>query len=337
MRLTLGDVRAVVAKVMKVLPTDDRVVDYVNEAVQRLLPRGKWVGTVQRYKICTTDSCITWPRQIETIEAYTLCGDPGTVRNGWFEFVDNGVGIVESCNSCLGNQLLDRGEAVTFEDMTGSTHYVNVKSDASEDSAAKILLQGYDQDGNWIRTQQSDGTWIDGEYVAINTIGTLSTNIFTNLTGVQKPVTNGPVRLFNYNPSDATNTPIAFYEADERRPVYRRSMIPGLSRLNGCNCNCADSEETDRKSVVVVAKMRFIPVINDTDYLLITHAPAIKDMVQAILKRERNLFQESVAWEQSAVNELQNQLKSYEGDGVVPTIRMMGAELYGGGGVPVIQ
>lgn len=338
MRLTLGDVRVQVARVMNVASTDARVALYVNEAVERLLPMGKWVGTVQRYKLCTTDACITWPRQIETIEAFALCEVPGTVRNSWYEFDGNGFGILESCD-CNGNQLIDRDEAVCFEDMKGATHKIRVKSDVTEVSGARILLQGYNENNEWIRTQDS-GIWIDGEYVAINTTGTLTTNIFTTLTGVQKPTTNGPVRLFDYNPTALTNIPIAFYEADERRPVYRRSMIPGLSELSGCNCSCADdadTETTDRKSVVVRAKMRFIPAVNDTDYLLITFAPAIKDMVQSILKRERNLIQESAAWEQSAVAGLNNQLKSYDGDGVVATIRMVGSETWGGGGVMNLQ
>lgn len=338
MRLTLGDVRVQVARVLGVVPADTRVVLYVNEAIERLLPKGKWVGTVQRYKLCTTDSCITWPRQIETIEAFALCRVPGTVRNGWYEFDGNGYGILESCD-CNGNQLIDRDEAVCFEDMKGTDHKIRVTAVVTEDSGARILLQGYDENNEWIRTQDG-GLWVDGEYVAINTTGTLTTKIFTVLTGVQKPTTNGPVRLFDYNPTAVTNIPIAFYEADERRPVYRRSMVPGLSGMSGCNCACsedADEETTNLKSVVVRAKMRFIPAVNDTDYLIVTFAPAIKDMVQSILKRERNLIAEAAAWEQSAIAGLNDQLKSYDGDGVVATIRMIGSETWGGGGIPAIQ
>lgn len=307
-------------------PADPRWLGYLNEAQIRLVQTGEiFHGLYARYQFCVTDSCITWPRQIATIEAAAVSNNPITIRNGWFEFLESGYGLSTgssgcdsgNCSSgfpfgnCSGQQLFDRGNVCTFADIIGTDKKIKVYADVTEGADAKILLQGYDENGNWIRTQVS-GEWVDGEYVAISTTPALSTKKFSSLVSVQKPETNGNVRLYEYDTVLTTQRALAVYEPSETNPSYRRSLIS----------NIVPDADCDTIQVTVMAKLEFIPAKVDTDWLLIGNLPALKDMCQSIRKAENNEFDESVKWEARAVQALRRELSHYRGHGVVQPIRL---------------
>ena len=72
MKLTLANIKTPISKVLGMASTDSRVVDYINEAQERLLYKGKWPHTYARYRVESEDGMITWPRQLETIEAFAI-------------------------------------------------------------------------------------------------------------------------------------------------------------------------------------------------------------------------------------------------------------------------
>ena len=100
---------------------------------------------------------------------------------------------------------------------------------------------------------------------------------------------------------------LGYYENDETVPIYRTSIIPGLANRTGCG----DSESCDSKKITVIAKLRHIDTVNDNDFFLLGNLAAIKLMAMAILKEERNLFEESMAYESKAIKELQDELSSF--------------------------
>ena len=325
-RLSLASLKPVISRVLGVCVTDSRIPTYVSEAQERLMSKGRWVGTVQRLRLCLSGSCISLPRQVETVEMWALCNTPLTVRNSFYEFVANGPG---QRRSDLGSSMnmIDRGTACVYQDMSGTTSFVNVQSAVAESATARILLRGYDENANWIRTQEpaASGVWIDGEYVAINTTGTRSVNKFSSLTEVVKPVTNGPVNLFEWPAALGANyQQIAYYESDETLPIYRRYLIPNIA--NACACDNAH-DDCASKTVTILAKLRHIPVSNDNDFLILQNISALKLMVMAIQKEERNLWQEATAYEGKAIMELQNELSSFEGDGPVVVLRIQDPDL----------
>ncbi len=342
MRLTLGAARPTIAKVIGVCADSDRVVQYLNEAVQRLLPRGKWKGTFQRYRTCLSSGCITLPRHFETVEGFALCNVPGMIRNEFFEFQGTGYGILTE-GDCPGNTLINRGLAVAFDEMSSKTQKVKVYADIDEEPDAYILLQGFDQNSNWIMTQLADGTWIDGERVPLSTTFQISVNYFSKLTGVQKPVTNGNIRLYSYDvPSMANVNALAVYEPDETLPQYRRYLIPGLS-LSGTNNQC--DNDCDLHTVDLLVKMAFIPVSRDTDYLIIGNLQALKLCVSGILAEENGMYDDAIKLiEGTVTNEygtpgrrggaiplLEEELANFNGDGPVATPRMQDPALWGAG------
>jgi hypothetical protein len=337
-RLRLLDLRIPVAEVLNVCASSPEVVTMVNRVERRLLrlKGGKWLGATARMRICTAATgCLAWPRQIETIEGFQICNIPGTVRNGWYEFSVNGPGLLNADSSWY-NNLIDRGTLPTFDVPSSNTAKVGVTGEVGEAVGARILLRGYDQNGAWIRTEEpaASGIWIDGEYVAIEGgVTHYSTKLFSAISGVIKPVTNGPVTLWQYDvPTAAIVKQLAYYEPTEEVPIYRASLLPGLATRRGCppqtNCGCRDE---DRTQVTVVAKLRHIDVADDNDFLVLGCEAAFALGAQAVLKEKRNLWEEAQKYWASAERELQGELSSFEGDGAIPTYKTEGRSTWGAG------
>lgn len=225
---------------------------------------------------------------------------------------------------CGPGNAYDRGTTCTFREIRGRTKKIRVYADVAEADDAQILLQGFDENDQWVRSEV-DGEWIDGEYVDISTTPTLSANIFTSLVAVQKPQTNGNVRLYEYNTEDATQRALAVYEPSETRPVYRRTLVPGVAGTKCCPTNCSDDSEEDsgcnQVKLTVIARLEFIPVQVDTDWVLPGNIPALKDMMQAVRMYETNNVQEAMVCESRAYASLNTQLRHYLGHSIVQPIR----------------
>jgi len=339
MRITYANIKASrIPAVVNLAPNDPRLLAYTNEACERIFNSGEnfW-GLTQRFNMCVYDGCITWPRQVASIESLWVCSTPITIRNQWFEYLESGPllqggdGANCSTGNCSGNNNLlsgalcgagnsyDRGTTCTFREIRGLNKKIRVYADVAEAADSQILLQGYDENGIWIRTEV-DGEWMDGEYVDISTTPTLSTKIFTSLVAVQKPQTNGNVRLYEYNTDDATQRALAVYEPSETNPSYRRSLVPGVAGTRCCSTS-EDSEDCAQVKITAIAKLEFIPAQVDTDWVLPGNIPALKDMIQAVRYFEMNNVQEAMICEGRAFQTLRGELRKYLGHSVVQPIR----------------
>ena len=320
-RYILSDAKTPIAKILSMPTTDSRVTDYINEAQERLLHKGKWPGTYAKYKVTASDGEITWPRQLETIETVAVDEKPGYVRGQWYEFLESGPGIRDSADGDA-RTLLDRGEAALFSVISGTNKKIRLATAVSGDAGLKVILQGFDETGAWIRTS-IDGTYADGEEVTLTSTYVETTNKFSELSAAQKPVTAGNLTVNERDTDADIDREVGVWEPSETRPRYRRSLIAGLSTTNTA-------------AVLVMGKLRYIPATVDTDWLLIPSVPALKLMVQAIRKEENNLIQEAVAYEQRALDVLNALLAHHIGDGAMP-IPNVQATAFGGGEVANLQ
>lgn len=321
MRLRFSDVKSACALVLNLNAADSRVLGYVNQACERLLYQGKWVGTWARYNVCISENCITWPREVETIEAVAFCNTPGVIRNGWYEFLEGGPGLASrSCGPGL--TLIDRGNAVAFDDVTGTGKKLAIYADGTE-SAGTVLIRYYDSNGQKVYTTYL-GSVIEGEHLTIPAAGNYTYSTYEVLPNgvyeVIKPVTNRVIRLYEYTVSGGALKPLAYYEPDEQVPTYRRSFIPALQGDSDCSST----------SVTITCKLRFIPATGDTSILPIQHLGAVRLACQAVQKEEKNLINEAEAYWGKAEQVLNKQLQHWEGDGVVAPIRVVSAQNYDG-------
>lgn len=328
MNLTVAEARERIAAAAGLCEDDARVITFLNRAVRRLLNKGKWVGTYARLRLCATENTITWPRAVQTIEACAISNVPTKVRNDWFEFLESGLGLLKDGDS-NGLQLVDRGEVVTFADITAqSAGYIRVYADVTEAAGKYIRLLGLDEDGNRVRTQVGTA-WIDGERVAVPIVvgtPTVSTKQFSKLERVIKDETNGVLRLYEYNGASNVRA-LAYYDPDEKLPGYRRSYVPALdavhSNLNGC----------ESASVEVMAKLRYYAVSGENDFLLIGNLDALETETRALMHFDSKNWEEGYKNEAYAVKLLNEELSAYQGDGPAVQMRVQSDSTFGAGGV----
>lgn len=329
MSLIFGDVKSAIARILSANTTDPIVAEYTSRAQERLLHKGKWVGTYGRYRVCVNDACLTWPREIETIEAAAVCSAPVDVRNGWYEFLGTGPGVQDGDCGCAGG-FIDRGDAIAFDDIKGTGKKLALYADNAADVGAQVLIRYYDSNGNKFFTTDASGRPIEGEYLTLVAppLYVYSTNevMAGGFYGVIKPVTKRMVRAYQYTVATLAYKPLAYYEPDETNPRYRRSLVPGL----GDYCTTEDDSECANTTIDIVGKFRARTVRKDSDNLVIESLEALRLMVQAIRKSEDNLFEDAVRYEAMAISVLDSQLKHWLGDGAVVPIRIVGAESWGG-------
>lgn len=250
---------------------------YVNRYQLRLLTAGRWWGAYARFHVCSINGCVTMPPQIATVERAAVCGQPVPVHDLWWEFLDNGWGTEggNGCTSCGGSfgcgcamGAKYRGNFCTFDDLIGVNKKVRLICDLSSDVGKEVLLLGYDASGNWIRTDQG-GTIKDGELVALSqTPGTLSSKFYTSVTDIQAPDDlDGQWWLYEYNNDTTDIRMIGQYQYWERRPSYPRYLF-------GQICNTSNGDGCNKTLVEVIAKLEFIPVRKNTDYLILGCIPA---------------------------------------------------------------
>jgi hypothetical protein len=312
MRSTLSDVLPVCARALGDCANNQVVIDKINEVQERLLPMGKWVGTYQHYRFCAPSGCITLPRQLETVETAAVCGGPVRIRNEWYEFIGNGFGLDPRCT----RHFQDKGENwISFDDVLGDNKKLRVYSDTVEDPNAKIFLQFWNENKLPVKTFVG-GRWIDGEMVTISNaqVNTVNFCMAGGWVGVQKPITNGHVFIYEYDTVNLTQRLLAMYEPDETRPNYRRYVIPFSNSTSGDTCL---SEQVD-----VIAKLRFIPARNPDDWMIIGNRGALKVGCKALHAEDNSAFSESIVYWQLARNILDNELNQFMGDGMEPIIQL---------------
>lgn len=319
MRLTLSQVLPDVAEVLNQNPNSAKVLRYLNRAQEELLNQGRWVGTTVKYHICTSSGFVTWPRELATIEAMTVNGHAALVKNQWFEFIEYGAdyrdyyygGAWSFGWNRPTSTALDQGEAISFDDVcgTGNAKKLKVYAQATEDPSARILLQFYDGAGNYVRSNDTAEGWVEGEFVAINATTPQTTiNAVSSWVGVQKPVTNGTIRITELDTVTGLERTLAIYEPGETNPSYRRTQITSL----GCRTSCS--------SVTVIGKTRFIPALKPRDYLCLQSAGAIIAKAKAVYSSDNNNFEAAQYYDARALDLLDKELGAWIGSGGTQTV-----------------
>jgi len=298
---------------------DPRVLEYLNESCSRLIDSGKWVGLIKKIRICHRAGLITLPREVETILEAAVCDVPISTYNAWFEFLPGGPFQMSKCNNWPA--LAERGDHYcTAFDITG-TMKIRVYNDLSSDDGKFILLQGTNEDGNRVQTQNA-GEWVDGEILTYNNATPPVTTVnWTKLECIQKTITTGYIRIYQVDPDTLENKGLLVeLHPNDTIPNFRRYFYGGF-----CVDRCADgSHEQAYQPFTFLVKTRFNNLVQDTDIVPITASGALKNMFMAIWQERNNQIQLAQAYETKAVQLLQNELKQSQGSQVVMSSKCVG-------------
>jgi hypothetical protein len=254
----------------------------VNAAMQRLLLAREsgdtgWWGTWARmvFNVDRDEPTITLPRDVARLINVDVCRNPVNVQNEFYEFLSFGIGLQDprsqpgQCRnrSCLLTEVYDRGTFPSFIDLD-ENRILRAYITDNRDIGERILVQGTDTSDNPIisldGTQDVLGVFLDA------TTPFVDSPTMNSLTGIQKGVTAGPVRFYQVDPDTSEQELILTMEPSEQVAAYRRYHLGGLPR----NC-CDPADDTLTVQVTALAKLEFVPVRVDTDYLLIGNIEAL--------------------------------------------------------------
>ena len=353
MRLTLGALRAAAnwGNTIGLCPTSDEFTQVLNQALERLMHAGKWVGLIQRYQLCTSAACITLPRQFNTVEVMDVCNAPIPIRNGWFEFVDNGPGRATPNGGNYFN-LLDRGRGYAlFSDPT-ETCILRLVPRSASDVGKVINIRGVDANGDIVYTA-SGNTLGEDVTLALPFVDTVTEWGAQTFRDVQKAVTKGYVDVYWYPVGDDSSpTKCGQWEPAETLPDYRRYYLPYIVNMSSCDQStgaCGESAtpcSSPNVTVTALVKLAFVPLSGDNnEFLPLSNVPALKQAMRAVQLEERGdvegaRYAMQGTWDAAALRFvggaiplLEEELAEHLGDGVVHTPRFQSKYSWGFGGV----
>lgn len=314
----------------------------VNAAQQRLLYAPEqsdegWAGTWAEiaFSVDRENPYVTAPRGVARLEAINIDSYPIQLNNQFFEFMLYGNGRLPKCNRWRGrgseiNQAMTRNNAVLFNDLKDPPQQIQIYATNPLDTqpnqvtgkTPRVLVQGLCQ-GVPVVTQD-DGFTVQGEFVTITNPYATTVNLFDEITGIQKDITQGEVQIFQSDPNWGTLEILSEMEPSETTAWYRRYYLslpragPEFRRFRNKASNDPSCPIKPRcfALVTALAKLDLIPVHSDTDYLTIPNLEAITLEGQAIRQSRMDNAssrQQSAVYHKDAIRLLVGQLTHEQG------------------------
>jgi hypothetical protein len=298
-------------------PETETFRDQVNEAQRRLLRRGSWFGTEVLVEFRVHDRCITWPREVGTIEGVAMGrnSDGTNVQNNWYSILHRGRDHFHGGHEQ--GILQDIGFGTTYRDITGCPgSYIYAFATKREDWGKKITIFGTDTKLQPLQ-QKVGGFWqpgvtltlggtIQGQYVSTPML------VVNPILSVIKEVTQGNVILYSYDPTTQTMFDIANYQPGETNPQYRKSKLGERCFFN--NVSTPTSGVTNpsprHHKITALVKLAFVPVLSPYDFMLIDNIDALKLMIQSIRFEEDGDLANKDKCEAEAIRELNLELRT---------------------------
>jgi hypothetical protein len=169
--------------------------------------------------------CLALPREVDTVLAVNIGGQPVLGYSQLFSFHLNGPG---DCRTVCEWKWTDAGKMhCTYRDLVVPAKLVCYLQSPA-DNGKQVIVFGYDSAGNVLRRQDSAGVWINGYQVptiygvAVPDAGAPT---IARITGLHKEPTVGSVRLSTIDDSGATGMLLSVMEPDETEPQYRRIQL----------------------------------------------------------------------------------------------------------------
>jgi hypothetical protein len=232
--------------------------------------------------------------------------------------MEGGCGFVFVCR-----KMNNQGRYTTFNDIANADRLVRAYCLCQEDIGKTITLFGVDNGNQPLRTHNvAAGTWTDGITITLAVpFASTSVNV-RRIDRVSKDVTQCNVPLYAYDATNNVLEDLAIYEPGETDPNYERDRIVNLGC---CNNSCGAST-----SVAALVKLQFIPVVADTDLVLISNVRALKFAVQAIKLEEAGQDEAAAIKMGLAVKELNLELSDeYPWDQTPVDTGFMGGDYVG--------
>lgn len=268
-----------------------KLIAWINEAQERLVYAGgetgwwgSWAKIVFNVDSDATTPYITLPRTVARLINLDVCRYPVRIQNEFYEFLEAGIGLqpltncaTDTRSNCNLLETYDRGEFPTFIDLAPPNKRLRFYITDSLDVGRRVLVQG--KDSNDMTIYSLDGVvQVQGIFLDLTSPFVDTPMDISVLTGLQKDQTIGPVQVYEVDTVTQEQRLISSMEPSEEVAGYRRYFFNGLPR----NCCVVDNPAVTTVQVTAMAKLEFLPVVADSDYLIIQSLAALKEEVQSV-------------------------------------------------------
>lgn len=270
----------------------------INEVCERFFVSGRWKGMLVEVDLDATQGYVTLPRRCEAILGVTVQKIPRTPFGRWYSFVSGGPGEITSAEYGGPDIVLDKGDDYpVYRDSPYTSFRIRAKvpNVTDRDIGNYILLKGTDTDGNPVHG--ADGS--EGITLNLTTSENTTSQYFSKLTSVLKPLTNGYVTLWAVDAS-GNETQIGDYEPGETNIKYRRYVIER-----------ADDSETP--TVRALCKRRYVPVLSESDDIIPENMGALKLGLISLKYEDTNDLERATEYFTRALSLLNAELKEQRG------------------------
>jgi hypothetical protein len=306
MKLLLKDAKNQVAEILNMAPTDSRVVDYINEAIQYVIQSTDWVDTLRTMTFNAKNGILTLPDHVIQPIKFTAADVVGQVYGKHYEYMSNGPGPSDKWDLTEEN-LVDIGLVPTTFDI--STTAPNIKLSLTRptgDTASyEIRICGIDANGNEIYDAGDGQRGVKYTLTSQSVSNPTSEQVnFVKITQVIKPVTKGYLSVIGhkYGDNSITIENLSTYKPRETNPAYRRFKIFGKA--------CMDANKLT--AIKGVFRIGYTPVSEDNDELLINLITPLKLMARAIKHYHHDEIKAAATLQGVAERILRNQLNRHD-------------------------
>lgn len=196
---------------------------WITDAVELLAQKGDIDPLVGYVDLCVDGSCVTLPREVETVLACNIGGRPALGHDQLFSFHLNGPGDFGTrCDYTWD----DVGTFCTYRDIKCPSKLVAFL-DSEADEGTVIRVFGYDDQNRPLRTLVN-GVYEDGYRVPTifgYALPDSGAPYVSRITAIVKQRTSGTIRLSSFDSSTTSGTLLGVFEPDETVPQYRRIRI----------------------------------------------------------------------------------------------------------------
>lgn len=199
---------------------------WISDSVLMLADKGETDLLMGYLDLCVDGNCVTLPREIETILAVNVCGQPMISRDALFSFHINGPGDGCSCSWTWA----DQGNWFTYKDIQCPSKLIAFL-ESPEDQGKMLRVFGFDDQNRPLQTKIGT-VWEEGLRVPMIfgfALPSSSDPYVSRITGIVKDITVANVRLSSFdnaaNTTGGTGTLLGIFEPDETEPRYRRIKL----------------------------------------------------------------------------------------------------------------
>lgn len=289
-RLTLADIRPILGPMINSSDLNDPLIlQIINEVQERFINSGKWKGSIVTLRYESSTGFVTMPYNYATALALTYDRYPFPIFTQFHQYVEEGPGKMDETLNWPGI-LIDLGDGYCTQADIPAAGVIRLYSSALDDGD---VVRVY---GNLNGVTVYDASGNEGEAVTLAAPFVATTNQFTEITGITKPLTTA--RVYAKSWDGTTETLVGTYQPNETRPRYRRYQT-GVAE----------------KEIRLICHRRFIPTVAETDWIIPGNLSALRAGIQSRLFEDASDLDAADASFTRGLNFLNDEAKTFRGGG----------------------